>query len=89
MGTKDDGASDEAPAPEAVEAVPVAAETPAEPVQAAAAEPTPETPDPVDAAIRSWVDTHIRNSPVSHHVEAWNYLQSKLGALRDAINQGT
>lgn len=87
MGTKDQGAETDAPAPVAEEVVPPTAEVPAEitPEPAAA----PETPDPVSTAIQSWLYEHIANSPISQNTEIWNFLNSKLGALRDAIIQGT
>ena len=40
---------------------------------------------PVDAGIQKWVDTFMRDSPLSRHVEAWNHLTSHLAVLRDAI----
>lgn len=39
-----------------------------------------------DAAARTWVDSHVRNSPVSGATEAWNHLLGVLPRLRDYLN---
>lgn len=39
----------------------------------------------VERGIAGWVNEHIRNSPVSQSVEAWNHLTDRLGALTAAI----
>lgn len=42
-------------------------------------------PERIEAAINEWLHEHIANSPASAHVEVWNHITSRLGALRDRI----
>lgn len=37
--------------------------------------------------VEEWVADHLRNSPLSRATGAWNYVQSKLGELRDKIEK--
>lgn len=39
-----------------------------------------------DSAARTWIDGHVRNSPVSGATEAWNHLLGVLPRLRDYLN---
>jgi hypothetical protein len=69
-----------------------AAQTPDATVTSAAPDAAVETLQPldpraaaIDAAISSWIDGYVRNSPVSRSTEAWNYLIVSVGDLRDII----
>lgn len=62
-----------------------------DPIEAAEAAPEPETapeaaPEPSAEAVKAdrlkeIIRSHLRNSPVSRTVEAWNHLESSLGAI--------
>lgn len=38
-----------------------------------------------ETATTSWINDHVRNSPVSGFTEAWNHLMSALPHLRSAL----
>lgn len=49
-------------------------------------------PDPISEevwsnALASWIDGHVRNSPIAGVVEAWNHLQVVLPHLKNLLNQ--
>ena len=63
-----------APAPSVI---PVSAEAP--PAR------TPDVGAAIDRALTSWLGVHLRDSPLSRNTPAWNWLQSKLGALKASL----
>jgi len=49
--------------------------------------PAPAPRDEVDNVVDSWLDEHVRGSPVAQATEAWNYLIGALDHLKAKIRE--
>jgi hypothetical protein len=54
----------------------------AEPIGVPVATTSVISDDAWSVALGSWIDAHVRNSPVASATEAWNHLMSVLPNLR-------
>lgn len=85
-------APDPAPDPAPVAPLPDPAQTPevspagpSEPPPTAAPPPPSGAGQAVDLAIFEWLNTRVRNSPISADTDSWNHLLRELPALRRLI----
>lgn len=52
-----------------------------------AAAPAPSLDEKIDAAIRQWVDDHLRVSLITRDTAVWNHIQAGLVKLRDYVKR--